>query len=614
MRAGKPVIIDEVNKADSGVVAILNSLLETGKLTLPNGDVVKAEPGFVIIALMNPPIPGMYEVEPLSGEFPRRFSTHKLDYLPAEQEFEILDDLAKHRVNEKYLRRLIKAARKLRKLYTKEGAIPAPPALRPLKRTVVRIRDYGDKLVFGAKQRRDKQIFEYFEQNFLFDELQHRDRVKEVFKDAEVALLPEEPFSQNPKDAIDELLDGEPLVERGKVEIEPDTDDPKINKILKVLQLNFDANVAREKIKALDEIIDSYIAAWGKENFAAHLNTALRFKRVVEITTAIKGMAHTRLNKKALETLEQKMEKHLLSYGWPDTFFVEEFDVDKELLQVIPTTDELLTNELLSLIQIFRDEPTFVQETINKISEKIDDQEKQIAAKNQQADESINGLRSMYALYKNLEQLLKQKVLIKDISVLKEKLEKAFEQGPLSIKDIEKTDRDFKGPEFSAFNAEFVPAGADVLKTISKMLDSKSQKEAFINAAEKHIESFSRLYRAIIVQAIQTQDETDRENCIKIAKQMYPFFYQPIKSLENKEEEVSRVQADIPEELAIKKSETRAPKGEPALSEDELIESIKFSAETCRRTKGENATHWKTRRMIIIRLSKLDKLAGISID
>ncbi|MCK5494535.1 MAG: hypothetical protein KAJ14_15605, partial [Candidatus Omnitrophica bacterium] len=239
---------------------------------------------------------------------------------------------------------------------------------------------------------------------------------------------------------------------------------------------------------------------------------------------------------------------------------------------------------------------------------------KQIADKNQPADESINRLRSMYILYKNLNEMLTNRRLSEDISVLKEKLEKTFEQGPLSIKDIEETNRDFKGPAFAAFNAEFVPAGADVLKTISKMLDSKSQKEAFINAAKKHNESFLRLYRAIIVQAIQTPDETDRENCIKIAKQMYPFFYQPIKSLENKQEGLSRVQDDIPEESAIKKSETRAPKGEPALSEDELIESIKFSAETCRRTKGENAVHWKERRGSIRRLSKLDNLTGISID
>ena len=41
MREGRPVIIDEVNKADSGVVAILNSLLETGTITLPNGEIRK---------------------------------------------------------------------------------------------------------------------------------------------------------------------------------------------------------------------------------------------------------------------------------------------------------------------------------------------------------------------------------------------------------------------------------------------------------------------------------------------------------------------------------------------------------------------------------------------
>src|SRR5262249_22733849 len=93
MKAGRPVILDEINKGKPEVLAVLNNILEYGWVDLANGQRVTAEKGFVIIATMNPSNKknyiGNYD---LSGEFVDRFSVHNFNYLPEDQEVKILED------------------------------------------------------------------------------------------------------------------------------------------------------------------------------------------------------------------------------------------------------------------------------------------------------------------------------------------------------------------------------------------------------------------------------------------------------------------------------------------------------------------------------------------
>ena len=362
MREGKPVIIDEVNKADAGVVAVLNGLLEDNILTLPSGEVVEAAPGFCVIATMNPPISGLYEgVEPLSGEFIRRFSIHEFDYLPFEQELEILKKTGKYKVNEKYIERLLMAATKLREKYIQEGAIDRPVSTRALKRIVARVRDYGDHLPGGKKKRKDEQLFKIFEQSFPLDDRTQKEVVKGIFKESDIALLPAGRVDENTPDAIDELLDGQPLVLRGEIKIEPDTGDKAADNILKVLQLNYNAVGAGKKIEALTKLIEERISEWSETDFRRHIESALYFGEVMKVTLVIRGMAHSKDNLRALEELEQRMEKHLLAYHWPATFFTEAPEIDNALLKIISHTQDQKINEILGLLQVF-----FVDEDYRK--------------------------------------------------------------------------------------------------------------------------------------------------------------------------------------------------------------------------------------------------------
>ena len=419
MREGKPVIIDEVNKADPGVVAILNSLLQTNTLTLPSGEVVEAKPGFCLIATMNPPISGLYEgVEPLSGEFIRRFSIHEFDYLPFEQELGILKKTGKYKVNEKYIERLLMAAGKLREKYIQERAIARPPSMRSLKRTIAYIRDHGDRLPGGKKKRKDEQIFEIFEEDFPLDDRVQKKTVRAVFKESDIALLPAGRVGENTPDAIDELLDGQPLVLRGEIKIEPDTGDKATDDILKVLQLNYDAVGAGKKIEALAKPIEERISEWSETDFKKHIESALYFREIMKVTLIIRGMAHSKDNLRALEKLEQKMEKHLLAYHWPATFFVEDAGIDTVLLEVFPETQSPKVNEIFGLLQIFFADENYRKDLLKILRNEYIEAELKNIDKGR-FDESIGKANLLSRMRETLDEIAKD-VKTQDARALKE--------------------------------------------------------------------------------------------------------------------------------------------------------------------------------------------------
>ncbi len=76
-------VADEVNKpANAGVLAAWYSLLEHRFITLPDGQVVIAKPGFRAIAMLNPDRPP-YLVSEVPVDFERRFQFVEMDYLHA---------------------------------------------------------------------------------------------------------------------------------------------------------------------------------------------------------------------------------------------------------------------------------------------------------------------------------------------------------------------------------------------------------------------------------------------------------------------------------------------------------------------------------------------------
>ena len=154
MRAGKPVILSEINKAKPETLAVLNNILQFGWVELPNGIRIKAEPGFCIIGTMNPSSDKRYRGNfRLSAEFLARFSHHWFDLLPLEEEIAILkkfnkklraehpDGASFNILKEELIRRMVILVQELRK---KGDKLSHPVSLRPLKDLVARFSEHPD--------------------------------------------------------------------------------------------------------------------------------------------------------------------------------------------------------------------------------------------------------------------------------------------------------------------------------------------------------------------------------------------------------------------------------------------------------------------------------------
>lgn len=189
MRAGRPIILTEINKGKPEVFAILNNILQFGWIDLPNGERVYAEPGFMIIGSMNPIDPrgmssnlGSFE---LSGEFIDRFSTHPFDYLPPEEELEILRDYNNtlldkndgfYQLTDDFLKKLIGFMNKCREKYGKKRELDRPVSMRGAKAVITH---------FAQRPTSDKKVVkEHVLRNFYFPNPAHREVVEKQFDTA----------------------------------------------------------------------------------------------------------------------------------------------------------------------------------------------------------------------------------------------------------------------------------------------------------------------------------------------------------------------------------------------------------------------------------------------
>ncbi|MCK4860254.1 MAG: hypothetical protein KAS87_06835, partial [Candidatus Omnitrophica bacterium] len=220
------------------------------------------------------------------------------------------------------------------------------------------------------------------------------------------------------------------LVLRGEIKIKPDTKDKATDDILKVLQLNYDEVGAGKKIETLAKLIEERISEWDSSDFRRHIESALYFREIVKVTLIIRGMAHTKQNLDALEEIEKKMEKHLLAYYWPATFFVEDTEVDTGLLKIIPQTQDQKINEILGLLQVFFADEDYRKDLLKNLRQdyvgaKFKDIEKG------RLDEFIDGANLLCRAKEILD-----KIAVKDLSKL---ISKKLEQNgwPVSNRKFE---------------------------------------------------------------------------------------------------------------------------------------------------------------------------------
>jgi nitric oxide reductase NorQ protein len=114
-RVGGVLYVDEPNAASPGVQYSLFSLLDFRReMVIPQngGEVVKAAPGFCVIAAMNPE--GFYGTAPLNPAFLQRFHcVIRLGYLPKDREIKLLLSRVKG-LTQSYARLIVEVATRLR--------------------------------------------------------------------------------------------------------------------------------------------------------------------------------------------------------------------------------------------------------------------------------------------------------------------------------------------------------------------------------------------------------------------------------------------------------------------------------------------------------------------
>ena len=164
------LILDEIDRAPAGVLSVLNNLLQFKEFTLPDGRRIKAEDGFRVIALMNPPT-SAYAGAELSSELEDRFLIHYIDYLPEQEEVEYLQSLAPN-VDTELILRLVRAANDLREDY-RQGNLPKPFSTRGLVNVVEHLNQYPEDPVYP-------ELFRVFNLKYLSQDYQQT--VDKVFQ------------------------------------------------------------------------------------------------------------------------------------------------------------------------------------------------------------------------------------------------------------------------------------------------------------------------------------------------------------------------------------------------------------------------------------------------
>jgi MoxR-like ATPase/WD40 repeat protein len=151
MQKGRPVIIDEVNRADMGVVTKLNHLLQYGELVLSEPieveidgkkqviERIRAKEGFQIVMTMNPAGGKVTTANELTNDFIDRMYVVDVGYMPENQEAEWLKMVAGDPSVSSDIAVLTREAARMR---ATEGKSPSP---RSLERVIRSLRRYPNQ-------------------------------------------------------------------------------------------------------------------------------------------------------------------------------------------------------------------------------------------------------------------------------------------------------------------------------------------------------------------------------------------------------------------------------------------------------------------------------------
>lgn len=126
MLNGLPLILDEIDKVQPELLAVLNAVTETRRfLIAQTGEAIVAKPGFIVFATCNTlrDTTGVYSGFRLDASLPNRFVGVKADYLPAKDEIKILVRVG---VAEKDAKNLVGIFNGLREAYNAGKLTQAP--------------------------------------------------------------------------------------------------------------------------------------------------------------------------------------------------------------------------------------------------------------------------------------------------------------------------------------------------------------------------------------------------------------------------------------------------------------------------------------------------------
>ena len=152
---GRPCIVDEVNRASAGVLAVLNHILQFREVILPKKiridgnltDRLRVRDGFNLIMTMNPPQQHL-EVNRMLADFMDRMYCVRIDHLPPDEELGMLKRIWEHAGGlvddsvERDLEILVRIASESRK--QEEGEYIRPISTRALERMVNFRQKYSD--------------------------------------------------------------------------------------------------------------------------------------------------------------------------------------------------------------------------------------------------------------------------------------------------------------------------------------------------------------------------------------------------------------------------------------------------------------------------------------
>jgi len=247
MRAGRPLILSEINKAKPEVLAALNNILQFGWIELANGKKVYAQPGFCIIGTMNPSSDSRYIGNfRLSGEFMARFSTHRFADIPEAEEIEMLkkfnerirtqdaDGASFGVIKEELIKRLVKMVGKIR-----SGKFSHPVSMRALKHLIVEIAEYPESYSNDLENLLREKIF-------FFDETE-QDKVIQAAIDEDVGKYQGTGANKKLAPTMTEII-----------EYTIDTGSPELDTLLAAFK-----DAGNDPLKVLDALrgIDGFIQA-----------------------------------------------------------------------------------------------------------------------------------------------------------------------------------------------------------------------------------------------------------------------------------------------------------------------------------------------------------------